>query len=74
MNRLIVERVGAFLEVSGMTRKAFAKAIGINTRESLNNKLQGRTDFTFSEIVAMCDLIGCTPNDLRPPKEAKAAS
>lgn len=66
MNELIQAQVGSFLERTGMTRETFANAIGIKTRETLNNKLKGKTEFTFSEIVLMCELIGCTPNDLRP--------
>lgn len=63
----IKERVGAYLERTGITRQAFATLIGVGTRETLNNKLEGKTEFTFSEIVRLCDVLGCTPNDLREP-------
>lgn len=71
MNERIQERVGAYLERTGMTRQAFAALVGIGTRETLNNKLEGKTEFTFSEIVRLCDVLGCTPNDLREPMFAQ---
>lgn len=39
------------------TQESFAKALGMS-RVALNNKLNGRTDWTSEEIYRACNLLG----------------
>lgn len=47
---------------SGMTVKAIAEKTGI-LRETLYNKMAGRSEFTASEIVALSELLKLSKDD-----------
>ncbi|MFL0267248.1 hypothetical protein [Candidatus Clostridium radicumherbarum] len=44
----------AFLILNGINRKERAKTMKISTR-TLNNKLNGYSDFTFDEVMIFCN-------------------
>lgn len=50
------------IEDSGMTMVAIAKKTGIK-RETLYNKLSGRSEFTASEMVALSQVLRLTMED-----------
>lgn len=60
----IRERVGAYIARDGVTRKSIAERLGC-TPETLNNKLNGLTQFTLEEAFELADLIGCSADDFR---------
>ena len=60
----IKERVGAYLEREGATKKGIAAQLGMST-VALNSKLKGETEFSFSEAIQLSEILGCTVNDLR---------
>ena len=53
MNEVIVERLRAVIDDSGMTRVAIAEKAGMK-RETLYNRLALKGEFTTSEIVGLC--------------------
>lgn len=60
----IKERVGAYLEREGKTKKWLADELGVTT-VTLYSKLNGETEFTFSQAIRLSEVLGCTVNDLR---------
>ncbi len=60
----IKERVGAYLEREGKTKRWLADELGMTT-VSLYSKLNGDTEFTFSQAIRLSEVLGCTVNDLR---------
>lgn len=44
---------------SGLKKEYIAKEMGL-TRQSLGNKLNGRSDFWSEEIIAICEILGIT--------------
>ena len=60
----IKERVGAYLERERVTKKELASKLGMST-VTLNSKLDGDTEFTFSQAIRLSRILGCTVNDLR---------
>ena len=60
----IKERVGAYLEREGRTKRWLADELGMTT-VSLYSKLNGDTEFTFSQAIRLSEVLGCTVNDLR---------
>lgn len=59
----IRERVGAYLERDGETKKMLAHSLDMSTT-SLNNKLTGVTEFTVSEAIQLSKILGCTLSEL----------
>lgn len=57
----IVER---FLEDTGMTRTKLASEVGCS-RVSLWKKLNGVTEFTFSQAIKLAEIVGCSLDDFR---------
>jgi DNA-binding phage protein len=53
VNEIIVERLKAAIEDSGMTMVAIAEKAGMK-RETLYNRLALKGEFTASEIVGLC--------------------
>lgn len=56
---------------TGTTKKDLARILGF-TPETLNNKLSGRSDWTWSETVRLSEAIGVPLERLRelmPPRE-----
>lgn len=60
----IKERVGAFLEREGRTKKWLADELGMST-VTLYSKLNGDVEFTFSQAIRLSEILGCTVNELR---------
>lgn len=60
----IRERVGAFIERTGMTKAELANQLGMS-RVSLHSKLSGQTEFRLSEAERLAEILGCTVDDLR---------
>lgn len=52
---MYLELLGELIK-KGITKKSLAKQIGI-TEKTLFNKLNGKTDFTFSEIKKIRDIV-----------------
>ena len=50
------------IKESGMTIKAIAEKIGM-TRETLYNKISGKSEFTASEIVALSEVLRLSKED-----------
>lgn len=60
----IKERVGAYLEREGKTKKWLADELDMST-VTLNSKLNGETEFSFSQAIRLSDVLGCTVSELR---------
>lgn len=60
----IKERVGAFLEREGKTKKWLADELGMST-VTLGSKLSGETEFSFSQAIRLSEVLGCTISELR---------
>lgn len=60
----IRERVGAFIERTGMTKAELANQLGMS-RVSLHSKLSGQTEFRLSEAERLAEILGCSVDDLR---------
>lgn len=60
----IRERVGAFIERTGMTKAELANQLGMS-RVSLHSKLNGQTEFRLSEAERLAEILGCSVDDLR---------
>lgn len=55
--------IAVYLNETQTTREKLANALGI-TSASLLNKRKGKTDWLWSEILALCDLLKKTPDEL----------
>jgi len=60
----IKERVGAYLEREGKTKKWLADELDMST-VTLGSKMSGETEFSFSQAIRLSEILGCTVNDLR---------
>lgn len=60
----IKERVGAYLEREGKTKKWLADELDMTT-VTLSSKLSGETEFSFSQAIRLSEILGCTVNELR---------
>lgn len=60
----IKERVGAYLEREGKTKKWLADELDMTT-VTLGSKLNGETEFSFSQAIRLSEILGCTVNELR---------
>ena len=61
MCKAINEKLGAYL--LNHTREELARKLGM-TRPTLFNRMNGETEWTWSEIISICELTGATPNEL----------
>lgn len=59
----IKERVGAYLEREGMTKKWLADELGMTT-VTLSSKLNGETEFSFSQAIRLSEILGCKVSEL----------
>lgn len=59
----IKERVGAYLERTGTTKKQLAEDMGMPIT-TLYSKLNGQTEFLFSEGRRLARILGCTTDEL----------
>ena len=48
----------------GVTQEELASELGMTT-VTLGSKLNGRTDFTFSQAIRLSEILGCTVGELR---------
>ena len=60
----IKERVGAYLEREGKTKKWMADELGMST-VTLYSKLNGETEFSFSQAIRLSEILGCNVSELR---------
>lgn len=60
----IKERVGAYLVREGKTKKWLADELDITT-VTLSSKLNGDTEFSFSQAIRLSEILGCTVSELR---------
>lgn len=60
----INEKLGAWLLIEGNTKSKLASALGIST-VTINKKLSGETEWVWSQVCAIADLVGCTVDDFR---------
>lgn len=58
------ERIGAWLLKEGNNKKKLAGMLNISVG-TLNNKIQGDTEWTWSEVCKLSDAIGCKVSDFR---------
>lgn len=59
----IKERVGAYLERTGTTKKQLAENMDMPV-STLHSKLTGQTEFLFSEGRRLAQILGCTTDEL----------
>lgn len=60
----IRERVGAYIERTGMTKGELAERLGMS-RVTLHSKLMGQTEFRFGEAQELAEILGCSIDELR---------
>ena len=63
MNRIINEKLGAWLLKSGNTREKLADEIGI-TRPTLNGRLDGKSKWQWDEVIQVARITECSLNEL----------
>ena len=51
------DRLNLLIDSSGLKREYIAQRIG-KTRQTLHSKIYNETDFTISEVVILCDVLG----------------
>lgn len=59
----IKERVGAYLERTGVTKKQLAEEMGMPI-STFHSKLSGQTEFSFSEGRRLARILDCTTDEL----------
>ncbi len=59
----IKERVGAFLERTGMTKKQLAEEMGMPV-STFHSKLSGQSEFSFSEGRRLARILDCTTDEM----------
>lgn len=60
----ITEKVGAWLQMKGHTKARLADELHIST-VSLNSKLRDETEWTWEQVVALSEILGCELKDLK---------
>lgn len=63
MNKVINEKIGAWLLVAGNTRDKLADSIGI-TRPTLASRLNGDSRWYWEEVIKISKITGATLNEL----------
>lgn len=63
MNRLINEKLGAWLLKSGNTKDKLAAELGIS-RPTLNGRLDGKSKWQWDEVVEVARLTCCSLDEL----------
>lgn len=56
--------VSEYLSKSGRTKASLSSELGFDYN-TLRNKLDGKTQFTFSEIVKLADILECSTEEFR---------
>lgn len=62
-NKMINEKVGAWLLEDGHTREMLAKTLGLS-RPTLANRLNGQAKWNWEEVVKVSQITGCSLNEL----------
>lgn len=65
--------IAAFLRANGTSQSALAARIGISPA-SLSAKRRGVRDFSFEEVIVLCDLLGASIDEMAPSAEEVRAS
>lgn len=60
----IAEKVGAWLLIAGHTKQALAEKLGMSVG-TLNNRLSGEFEWSWSEVCQLAEIIGCHLSDFR---------
>ena len=60
----IAEKVGAWLLQSGNTKQDLANELGMSAF-TLSIKLRGETEWSWSQVCKIADVLGCSLSDLR---------
>lgn len=63
MSTRINEKLGAWLLDKSHTKAMLAKILGMS-RPTLDNRLDGKSKWTWDEAIAIANLTECTLNDL----------
>lgn len=63
MSQVMQEKVGAWLIEPGHTKQGLASMLGMTT-QTLNNRLRGTYEWTWSEILTISKILGCTTEEL----------
>lgn len=63
MDRIINEKIGAWLLVNGNTRTKLADGLGI-TRPTLASRLSGKSKWSWDEITKLSQITGASLNEL----------
>lgn len=62
--KTINEVVGGWLLEPGNTKQKLADALGVS-HVTLNNKLRGETEWSWSQVKAICDVTGTELSDIK---------
>ena len=60
----IIELTGAYMLKEHVTKRQLADYLGFKSTNTLNNKLEGLSEFSLSEAGRLASLLGCTVDDL----------
>lgn len=60
----IAEKVGAWLLIAGHTKQLLAEKLGMSVG-TLNNRLSGEFEWSWSEVCQLAEIIGCHLSDFR---------
>lgn len=63
MNK-IIELTGAYMLREHVTKRQLADYLGFKSTTTLNNKLEGLSEFSLAEAGRLASLLGCTIDDL----------
>lgn len=69
----LVNEIKTEMERQGLTQRALANVLGLS-RQGLSNKMNGHTDFTYTEVSVIAQTLGMAHADLVARAEAAAAS
>lgn len=58
------EKLGAWLLIKGNSKQKLARVLGVS-RPTLDKKLSGESEWLWSQVCAIADLVNCTLEDLR---------
>lgn len=67
--RAIDDAIGHFMVDQKINREQMANLMDMSPN-TLRGKREGKTDWTWSEILHLCDLLGTTPDELTGFKPA----
>ena len=65
--------IAGYLRANGLTQDRLAAKIGMSP-SSLSAKRRGTRDFSFEEVIVLCDLLGTSIDDIAPSADEVRAS